>query len=75
MNTADIAAIAGCEPLLTTKQAAALLGFAPNSLANMRAAGRGPRFVKLANGAIRYRAGDLRTYIAGVEDEDQREAA
>lgn len=61
-NVIDLAAVAGCEPLLKPKQAAALLDYAPQTLANMRATGRGPKFVKLGNGATRYRPSDLRAW-------------
>ncbi|QDB99738.1 helix-turn-helix domain-containing protein [Mesorhizobium sp. 8] len=65
-NIIDLAAVAGCEPLLTTKQAAALLGYAPQTLANMRAAGRGPAFIKLGNGATRYKPSAIRDWAGGA---------
>jgi hypothetical protein len=68
----DVAAIAGIEPFWTTKQAAEYLHYAPASLANMRAAGRGPSFVKPEGGQPRYRKSDIDAWL-GINS--QREAA
>ncbi|MGN6534772.1 MAG: helix-turn-helix transcriptional regulator [Mesorhizobium sp.] len=65
-NVIDLAAVAGCEPLLTTKQAAALLGYAPQTLANMRHKGTGPEFIKLGNGATRYKPSAIRDWAGGA---------
>ncbi|MCH7664748.1 MAG: helix-turn-helix domain-containing protein [Acidobacteria bacterium] len=46
------------EPLLTTKQAALLLGLNHRSIEALRLRGGGPRFVKLGR-AVRYRPADL----------------
>ena len=48
--------------LLTTKQAADLLGLQPTTLEQWRWTGRGPRFVKL-NRACRYRITDLESFM------------
>lgn len=48
--------------LLDTEQAAAHIGFAPNSLEKMRTYGTGPKFVKIGR-AVRYRPEDLAEYI------------
>jgi len=47
---------------LTPEQAAEFLGCTRNSLANFRCRQRGPRFIKLMNGRIRYRLADLQAY-------------
>lgn len=48
--------------LLSTKQAAQLLGLKPNTLAKWRVAGTGPVFVTMGR-AVRYRVSDLRNFI------------
>ncbi len=47
---------------LNTRQAAKLIGLAPNTLEIWRLRGCGPRFVKFGR-AVRYRLADLETYI------------
>jgi hypothetical protein len=44
--------------ILTTREAAALLGVTPKGLEQMRAEGRGPKFFRVGR-AIRYRRSDL----------------
>lgn len=43
---------------LTPKQAAAMIGYSPGTLANLRAAGAGPRWVK-PRGRVLYPRSDL----------------
>ena len=52
------------DDLLTPDKAAKVLNLSIKTLANMRSAGGGPLFVKLANRTIRYRYCDLKTFIA-----------
>ena len=51
------------EKLLTTPEAAEILGIKHNSLEVWRCQGRGPKYIKI-EGAIRYRLSDLEDYIA-----------
>lgn len=49
---------------LTSKEAAAYLGVAEQTLANWRYLGdRGPRFYRLGRGAVRYDVRDLDAYL------------
>lgn len=69
MNTPIIAASAPIpfQPLLTTAQAAALLGLGPRTLEGLRLRGGGPRYVRLSARAVRYRREDLVAWIeAGI---------
>jgi excisionase family DNA binding protein len=50
-------------PLLTQRQAAALLRLSERTLERLRVAGTGPRFVR-AGRSVRYREGDLEAWIA-----------
>ena len=50
------------ETLLTTKQLADVLGFAPKTLSNQRVLGTGIPFIKIGN-AVRYKRSDVETYI------------
>ena len=50
------------DELLTTKQAAQILGLQPNTLAKWRVSGAGPIFVAMGR-AVRYRLGDLKVFI------------
>ena len=50
------------ERLLTTKQLADVLGFAPKTLSNQRILGTGIPFIKIGN-AVRYKTSDIETYI------------
>lgn len=47
------------EPLFTARQVAERYSFTTDSLINARSQGRGPRWIKLPNGRIRYRLSDL----------------
>lgn len=49
--------------LLDTRQAAARLGLAPNTLEIKRVTGGGPSFVKLGR-SVRYRIADLDNWVA-----------
>lgn len=51
------------EALLTTHQAAALLGLSSRTLEGYRWKGGGPQFVAIARNLIRYRRADLRTWM------------
>jgi excisionase family DNA binding protein len=55
---------ATAERLLTTKEAAALLGLSHRTLEGLRRRGGGPLFVALSRNAIRYRRSDLDAWIA-----------
>jgi predicted DNA-binding transcriptional regulator AlpA len=52
-------------PLLTTEQAAALIGFHPSYLAKARLSGTGPRFLKIGPRSVRYRRSDIDAWLAG----------
>jgi predicted DNA-binding transcriptional regulator AlpA len=49
--------------LLTTVQAAGVLGFNPSFLAKARLTGTGPRFLKIGK-AVRYRRADIDAWLA-----------
>jgi len=51
------------ERLLDTRGAARFFGKAAGTLANERSRGTGPPFVRLSNGAIRYRPSDLQAFV------------
>lgn len=50
--------------LLDTRKAARRVGLGMSTLEKMRCQGRGPRFVKLTNSAVRYHPSDLDAWIA-----------
>lgn len=50
--------------LLNVRQAATRLGLSKSTLDKMRCAGRGPRFIKSTDRAIRYDPADLDAWIA-----------
>jgi hypothetical protein len=52
------------QALLNERQAAALMSLSVRSLQRLRQSG-GPKFVRVGKSAIRYRLGDLETWIAG----------
>ena len=52
------------EQLLTTKQAAALLGTTRRTMEAWRYVGAGPVFVKLRGRMVRYRPADLEAFVA-----------
>jgi predicted DNA-binding transcriptional regulator AlpA len=51
------------QPLLTQRQASALLCLSERTLERLRVAGTGPLFVR-AGRSVRYREGDLEAWIA-----------
>jgi excisionase family DNA binding protein len=51
------------DQLLTTKEAADFLSLSHKTLEYFRVAGGGPRFVKLAPKAVRYRKADLDAWV------------
>jgi predicted DNA-binding transcriptional regulator AlpA len=55
------------EPLLTTAQAAALLGFHKSYLAKARLTGGGPLYLKIGGRSVRYRQRDLETWLTDRE--------
>lgn len=57
-------ASADAGPLLTTEQAAVLLGFHPSYLAKARLTGTGPRFLKIGARSVRYRRSDIDAWLA-----------
>ena len=65
-TTTPSAASAGpdAEALLTSKQAAAVLGFHASYLAKARLTGGGPRYLKIGARAVRYRRSDIDTWLA-----------
>lgn len=52
------------DALLNVRQAAARLGLSKSTLDKMRAAGKGPRYVKSTDRAVRYDPADLDAWIA-----------
>lgn len=50
------------ERALDTRQVGEILGYAPITLAQMRARGDGPRFFRVNRRTIRYRLGDVLDY-------------
>ncbi|WP_424983809.1 helix-turn-helix domain-containing protein [Maritalea sp. S77] len=52
------------DDMLTPDKAAKVLSLSVKTLANMRSAGSGPIFIKMANRTIRYRYSDLEVFIA-----------
>ena len=53
------------DQLLTTDQAAELLGLCSRTLERHRAAGSGPKFCKLSRRVVRYRRSAIREYLDG----------
>ena len=51
--------------LLTTDEAAKLLGVSPKTVAYWRSTGDGPVFVRLGARTIRYKLEDISSYIGG----------
>jgi predicted site-specific integrase-resolvase len=54
-------------PLLTEKQTAEQLAVKRNTLAIWRMSGRGPKYLKLHNGTIRYRAEEIEKFMRQSE--------
>ena len=53
--------------IMNERQAAYFLRFARATLRTWRCRGRGPQFLKLPNGSIRYLRQDLLRFLAGKE--------
>ena len=53
---------------LTRAQVAQHTSIAPQTLANWATLGKGPKFVKLPNGLVRYRPEDVEAWIEGIEE-------
>lgn len=53
--------------LLTERQTAEQLAVKPHTLAVWRVSGRGPKYLKLNNGAVRYRAEEIEKYLKKSE--------
>ena len=49
--------------LVNEKTAAKQLGLTRRGLQNLRATGRGPRFVRISRNCIRYKASDLEDWV------------
>lgn len=58
------ASAASANALLNVRQAAARLGLSKSTLDKMRCAGKGPRFIKSTDRAVRYDPADLDAWIA-----------
>ena len=50
--------------LLSTKEAAQLLGLAPGTLRNWRRRKRGPKYIKLSRSLVRYRRKHLEEFLS-----------
>jgi hypothetical protein len=59
--------------LLDTATAATVLGVSPATLRFWRIKGRGPRFVALSRGAIRYRLSGLHEYLTDHEIDPEKD--
>lgn len=55
------------DELLTSKATAQLLGYAPGTLENLRAQGRGPKWMRINGRSIRYRRSDIDAWLADQE--------
>ena len=63
-KAAEAAALQG-KVMLTAKEVQLLYGFSPSTLADLRAQGRGPRYIQTsATAPIRYRRADLDEYFS-----------
>jgi predicted DNA-binding transcriptional regulator AlpA len=56
--------------LLNVREAAARLGLSKSTLDKMRCAGKGPRYVKSTDKAVRYDPADLDAWIAARRSKD-----
>lgn len=56
--------------LLNVREAAARLGLSKSTLDKMRCAGKGPRYVKSTDRAVRYDPADLDAWIAARRSKD-----
>lgn len=60
--------------MLTTEEAARRLGMKPGTLENWRQQKKGPRFIKLPTGAVRYISEELDAWIRQEGHSDTPEA-
>ena len=63
-SPAALPIIVPADKLLTTEQAAAVLGFHPSYLAKARLNGAGPKYLKIGARAVRYRRADIDVWLA-----------
>lgn len=61
------------EMLLTEKDVADYLGLKPRTLQFWRLFGRGPKFIKISNRLIRYRACDVQTWLDDIKERQKQE--
>jgi len=54
----------GEDTLFAPDTVAEMLCCSPRTLAEWRLSGRGPRFVRLGRNVVRYRLGDVRSFVA-----------
>lgn len=52
------------DELLTTEEAAPLVGYRPRGLEYQRQHGRGPAYIRLSTGRVRYRREDIAAWLA-----------
>lgn len=64
MDTQHAPTTTAPDELITTCEAAPVVGLSARTLKLMRLTGRGPRFVRLSRQTVRYRRGDLAEFIA-----------
>lgn len=50
--------------LLSEKETAQILGFAPKTLQKWRSLGKGPTHIRISKGCVRYRREDLHEWIS-----------
>lgn len=65
-------ALALDEMLMTEKELAEFLGLKPRTLQSWRLVGCGPKFIKLSNRIIRYRAGDVQEWMDAVKERQKQ---
>lgn len=53
--------------MLTTKEAASVLGLTEKTLVNWRGRGGGPRWIKVGLRAVRYRRDDVTAFLVACE--------
>ncbi len=69
MKSSDWAGIStkfAADILLNDVETASLLGVSTKTARNWRALGKGPRFVRIGERAIRYRPQDIRVFMDGA---------
>lgn len=52
------------EPLARTEEVAEVIQKPPKTLAEWRSKGRGPRFIRMEGGEVRYEWADVRAWLA-----------